>query len=95
MSNPKDKSKKLTYETATGEIEFTLMSDMMFHYVMQKSERALTGLVCALKGISPDDVQHYFASQIRRSSQKQQKNSMQNTVLPISKTTTYILINSV
>lgn len=56
MSKSKDNSKPLTYETATGEIEFTLMSDMMFHYVMQKSERALTGLVCALKGITPNDV---------------------------------------
>ena len=57
MSKSKDNSQKLTYETATGEIEFTLMSDMMFHYVMQQSEKALTGLVCALKGLSPDDVQ--------------------------------------
>ncbi|MBO4458413.1 MAG: PD-(D/E)XK nuclease family transposase [Butyrivibrio sp.] len=56
MSKSKDKSQQLTYETATGEIEFTLMSDMMFHYVMQKSERALTGLVCALKGLTPNDV---------------------------------------
>ena len=58
MSKSKDNSQKLTYETATGEIEFTLMSDMMFHYVMQQSEKALTGLVCALKGISPDDVKN-------------------------------------
>ena len=57
MSKSKDNSQKLTYETATGEIEFTLMSDMMFHYVMQNSKNALTGLVCALKGLSPDDVQ--------------------------------------
>ncbi|SCY55812.1 conserved hypothetical protein (putative transposase or invertase) [Butyrivibrio hungatei] len=58
MSKSKDNSQKLTYETATGEIEFTLMSDMMFHYVMQQSEKALTGLVCALKGISPDHVKN-------------------------------------
>ncbi len=45
-----------TYETATGKIEYTLQSDMMFHYVMQKSKEALKGLVCALKGISPSDV---------------------------------------
>lgn len=57
MSKSKDNSQKLTYETATGEIEFTLMSDMMFHYVMQNSKNALIGLVCALKGLSPDDVQ--------------------------------------
>ncbi|WP_026513719.1 Rpn family recombination-promoting nuclease/putative transposase [Butyrivibrio sp. LB2008] len=57
MSKSKDKSNSVTYETATGEIEFTLRSDMMFHYVMQNSKTALTGLVCALKGLSPDDVQ--------------------------------------
>ncbi|MBR4669516.1 MAG: Rpn family recombination-promoting nuclease/putative transposase [Butyrivibrio sp.] len=45
-----------SYETATGKIEYTLQSDMMFHYVMQKSKGALTGLVCALKGISPSEV---------------------------------------
>jgi predicted transposase/invertase (TIGR01784 family) len=56
MTEVNGKSKNLTYETATGEIEFTLMSDMMFHYVMQKSEKALMGLVCALKGITPNDV---------------------------------------
>ena len=57
MSKSKDNSQKLTYETATGEIEFTLMSDMMFHYVMQNSKNALIGLVCALKGLSTNDVQ--------------------------------------
>ena len=57
MTKSKDNSKTLTYETATGEIEFTLMSDMMFYYVMQNSKNALTGLVCALKGLSTDDVQ--------------------------------------
>lgn len=57
MTKSKDNSKTLTYETATGEIEFTLMSDVMFHYVMQNSKNALIGLVCALKGLSTDDVQ--------------------------------------
>ncbi len=41
-----------SYKDATGTIEFTLKSDLMFHYVMQKSERALKGLVCSLNGIS-------------------------------------------
>ena len=58
MSEIKDNNQNQiqTYETATGEIEFTLKSDVMFHYVMQKSRGALTGLVCALKGITPDQV---------------------------------------
>lgn len=45
-----------TYETATGKIEYTLKSDLMFHYVMQKSKAALTNLVCALKGIDSKEV---------------------------------------
>lgn len=47
----------LTYETVTGKIEYNLQNDMMFHYVMQESKEALKGLVCALKGISPSEVQ--------------------------------------
>ena len=62
MSETKDNSQKPTYETATGAIEFTLMSDMMFHYVMQRSTNALTGLVCALKGISPSDVKELIVT---------------------------------
>ncbi len=42
----------ISYQDATGVIEYTLKSDLMFHYVMQKSERALRGLICSLKGIS-------------------------------------------
>ena len=46
-----------TFKEATGIIEYTLTADLVFHYVMQKSEKALINLVCALKGISPDIVQ--------------------------------------
>ena len=48
---------KISYRNATGVIEFTLKNDLMFHYVMQKSRNALIGLVCSLKGLSPDDVE--------------------------------------
>ncbi|MBQ7613934.1 MAG: Rpn family recombination-promoting nuclease/putative transposase [Butyrivibrio sp.] len=51
-----DNNLKPTYETATGPIEFTLKSDLLFHVVMQQSTSALIGLVCALKGIDPDIV---------------------------------------
>ena len=47
---------KISYKNATGFIEFTLKSDLMFHYVMQKSKNALQGLVCSLKGLTPDQV---------------------------------------
>ncbi|MBO4912451.1 MAG: Rpn family recombination-promoting nuclease/putative transposase [Butyrivibrio sp.] len=56
MSTKTENKPALSYETATGIIEFTLKSDIMFRYVMQRSNAALTGLVCALKGISPSDV---------------------------------------
>ena len=49
--------KKPSYKDATGHIEFTLKSDIVFHYTMQRSKKALLGLVCALRGISPSQVQ--------------------------------------
>ncbi|MBE5841406.1 MAG: hypothetical protein E7304_08375 [Butyrivibrio sp.] len=54
--NQKNENVVLCYENATGNIEFTLKSDLMFHYVMQKSEKALKGLVCSLKGIDVSEV---------------------------------------
>ncbi|SFC26878.1 PD-(D/E)XK nuclease family transposase [Butyrivibrio sp. YAB3001] len=45
-----------SYQNATGTIEFSLTSDIMLHYVMQQSKRALKGLVCSLKGIDPSMV---------------------------------------
>ncbi|SFC51142.1 PD-(D/E)XK nuclease family transposase [Butyrivibrio sp. YAB3001] len=48
--------KAQSFKTATGTIEFTLKSDIVFHYALQKSKKALTGLVCALNGISPSKV---------------------------------------
>ena len=53
----KKETKSIIYKDATGPIEFPLKSDLMFHYVMQKSEAALLGLICSLKGISPEDVE--------------------------------------
>ncbi|MBR4667697.1 MAG: PD-(D/E)XK nuclease family transposase [Butyrivibrio sp.] len=47
---------KISYQNATGPIEFPLTSDIVFHYTMQKSEKALLGLVCSLKGIKQNEV---------------------------------------
>ena len=41
---------------ASGSMEVTLKNDMMFHMVMARSETALKGLVCALKGLREEDV---------------------------------------
>ena len=46
----------VSFDTATGPIKYTLKSDLLFHYVMQKSPKALMGLVGALKGIKPEDI---------------------------------------
>ena len=54
--NQKTINEPLTYENATGEITYTLTSDLLFHYVMQKSQKALMGLVCALEGIDSESV---------------------------------------
>ena len=51
MKKKQNKNVKLSYATATGPIGYNLKSDIMFHAVMQKSNEALTGLVCALKGM--------------------------------------------
>lgn len=44
------------YRNATGALSVTLRNDMMLHYTMQKSKKALKGLVCALKGFDPETV---------------------------------------
>ena len=41
---------------ARGVIENRLTNDMLFHMVMSRSERALKGLICALKGLREEDV---------------------------------------
>ena len=41
---------------ATGPIPVTLTNDMLFHRVMELSNNALKGLVCALKGLDPKKV---------------------------------------
>ncbi|SFB81269.1 PD-(D/E)XK nuclease family transposase [Butyrivibrio sp. YAB3001] len=52
----KSKLNNRSYQNATGTIEFSLTSDLVLHYVMQQSKRALIRLVCSLKGIKISDV---------------------------------------
>lgn len=44
------------YRNATGIIQTGLTNDMLFHIVMNKSRKALKGLICALKRLDPEDV---------------------------------------
>lgn len=57
MEPKKLNKEKLSYKNATGVIEYTLKSDIVFHYTLQKSKKALIGLVCALRGIKSSDVE--------------------------------------
>ena len=41
---------------ATGEIEFNMLNDYMFRVVLQESQEALTGLICALLRLEPEDI---------------------------------------
>ena len=52
----KEIKKPTSFKEATGKIEFNLKYDIVFHYTMQKSLKALTGLVCSLNGLRPEDV---------------------------------------
>ena len=40
----------------TGKIDIPLSDDMLMHYVMSRSNLALKGLVCALKGLKPEQI---------------------------------------
>ncbi|WP_026670918.1 Rpn family recombination-promoting nuclease/putative transposase [Butyrivibrio sp. AE3006] len=59
-NNQSTKTSNINLADATGPIEFTLTSDIVFHFIMQRSEKALIGLVSALKGIKPSDVKKIF-----------------------------------
>lgn len=45
-----------SFRSAKGPIAYTLKNDLLFHYVMSRSNDALKGLICTLKGIDPKDV---------------------------------------
>lgn len=56
MNNNQTSKQPASFRDATGPIDITLRNDMLFHLVMQRSNKALKGLVCALKGLDPDTV---------------------------------------
>ncbi len=45
-----------SFRSATGPIPYTLKNDLLFHYVMSRSNDALKGLICTLKNLNPDEV---------------------------------------
>ena len=56
MNNNQTSKQPASFRDATGPIDITLRNDMLFHLVMQRSNKALKGLVCALKGLNPSTV---------------------------------------
>ena len=51
-----DTNAPASYEDATGALKATLRNDLLFHYILQRSKKLLTNLVCCLKGLNPDDI---------------------------------------
>ena len=44
------------WENATGKMPYTLTNDYLFKAMLQRSNKALKGLVCAVENIRPEDV---------------------------------------
>ena len=43
-------------QEATGKIEYGLTNDYMFRVLFQKNKKALTGLVCSLLHLNPEEI---------------------------------------
>lgn len=46
----------LSFLSATGKIDYTLMNDYMFRRVMERNQNVLKGLLCALLHLNPKDI---------------------------------------
>ena len=55
-SLPMEQPKTLTYQKATGAIRFKMVNDYMFRYILQKNQKVLRGLICALLHLKPSDI---------------------------------------
>ena len=51
-----EQQKTLSYQKATGAIRFKMVNDYMFRYILQKNEKVLRGLICALLHLKPSDI---------------------------------------
>lgn len=45
-----------SYQEATGVIEFNMTNNYMFRYILQKKEKVLIGLICALLHLKPENI---------------------------------------
>ncbi len=47
---------KLTYKEATGVIQFKMTNNYMFRFILQKNKKVLTGLICSLLHLKPEEI---------------------------------------
>ena len=45
------------FQNATGTIPYNMTNDYMFRYILQKNQKVLKGLICALLHLEPEEVQ--------------------------------------
>lgn len=46
----------ISYKEATGVIQYNMTNDYMFRYILQKNEKVLKGLICALLHLQPEQI---------------------------------------
>ena len=47
----------ISYKEATGVIQYNMTNDYMFRYILQKNQKVLKGLICALLHLEPEQIQ--------------------------------------
>ena len=45
-----------SYTDTTGVIQYNMTNDYMFRYILQKNEKVLRGLICALLNLKPEEI---------------------------------------
>ena len=51
-----DQQKILSYKEAKGVIRYKMTNDYMFRFILQKNKKVLTGLICSLLHLQPEDI---------------------------------------
>ena len=49
-------TKQPSYMDNTGVIQYNMTNDYMFRYILQKNEKVLRGLICALLNLKPNQI---------------------------------------
>jgi predicted transposase/invertase (TIGR01784 family) len=56
MTDTKPSAATVPFEQATGPIDYQFTNDYMFRAILQKNERVLRALICALLHLKPEDI---------------------------------------